>query len=117
MIVQIAVEHERIRCSQRITRQHEPERRLPSLLELIEDRILIAKPELRVHQLSIHAGREAAVVGKGPALSEVGVVTLIQLESANPDVNQRAAVEVTKDTPRRFSREVWHQPTPHANVS
>jgi hypothetical protein len=50
-------------------------------------------------------------------MGEVGVVTLIQLESTNPDVNQCAAVEVTEDTPRRLTREVRHQPSPHADIA
>ena len=50
-------------------------------------------------------------------MSEVGVVTLIQLESTDPDVNQCAAVEVTEDTPRGLTGEVRHQPAPHAYIA
>src|ERR1700761_783937 len=70
-----------------------------------------------MHLLPVHTRRKLRVVRKGPSVSEVGVIALIQFESADSQVNQRAAMEITEDLARGLAGEVRPQSSPHTKVS
>src|SRR5947209_7960915 len=82
-----------------------------------QDRVLVTQAKCRMHLFSIEARRKLTFIRPRPALCEIRVVTLVQFEAADTDVNERRTVIVPKDPPCGFAGKVWHQALPDRVIS
>src|SRR6185312_16557534 len=116
MTIQVAVQHEGIGCGKSAARTDEVVSFLSARLELVQYGVLITKPEDRVHLFAINSRRKTGKLRKRPAPGEVGVVTFVQFETGDAEVDELLAMIVAEDPACRLTGEIGHQPAPYAIV-
>ena len=117
MGVEIAVEHEWIGRCERTAGADKVVGGQAALAELIPDGHLIMEAKDGVHLFAVKAGGKLAALGERPSAGVVGVVALVELESADADVDERLVVIGAKSIARLLPGKVGHEAAPDTEVA